>query len=127
MINIQTVLKVIDNSGAVFVKCIQIFKKRSGAGIGDIITVVIKKSFVKKNIKKSREIKNGQVCSALVLKTKLGLKRWGGFFLKSSLNCVVLLNKNYLPIGSRIFGVIFREIKLLPQFFKLISIAQVSL
>jgi large subunit ribosomal protein L14 len=77
MINVQTVLKVADNSGAVFVNCIRLLNSSSriGAGVGDTITVVVKKSIVKKNIKKSKEIKKGQVCSAIIIRTVKGVKR----------------------------------------------------
>jgi len=77
MINVQTVLKVVDNSGAVFVSCIRLLNSSSrvGAKVGDVITVVVKKSIVKKNIKKSKEVKKGQVCTAVILRTLVGLKR----------------------------------------------------
>jgi large subunit ribosomal protein L14 len=77
MINVQTVLKVADNSGAVFVSCIRLLNSsaRVGAKVGDTITVVVKKSIVKKNVKKSKEVKKGQVCTAIVLRTLKGIKR----------------------------------------------------
>lgn len=129
MINVQTVLKVADNSGAVFVNCIRLLNSSSrvGAKVGDIITVVVKKSIVKKNIKKSKEVKKGQVCTALVLRTLKGVKRWGNFFLRSGVNSAALLNKYFLPIGSRLLGPIFREIRTNPKFSKVISLAQVTL
>lgn len=129
MINIQTLLKVSDNSGAIFVKCIRLLHthKNEGGKIGQLVTVVIKKNIIKKNIKKSKEVKKGQVCLALILKTKKGLKRWGNFFIRPSNNSVILLNKYFLPIGSRIIGPVFREIKSNVKFNKIISIAQVTL
>ena len=77
MINVQTILKVADNSGAIYVMCIRLLNMsmRVGAKAGDTITVVVKKNIVKKNIKKSKEIKKGQICTALILRTKKGLKR----------------------------------------------------
>jgi|SRR3989344_4397548 large subunit ribosomal protein L14 len=129
MINVQTVLKVADNSGAVFVSCIRLLNSSSrvGAGVGDTITVVVKKNIIKKNIKKSKEVKKGQVCSAIILRTIKGVKRWGNFFLRSSSNSVALINKYYLPIGSRLLGPVFREIRANLKFSKIISIAQVTL
>jgi len=61
MINVQTVLKVADNSGAVFVSCIRLLNSSSrvGAGVGDTITVVVKKNIIKKNIKKKQRGKEG--------------------------------------------------------------------
>lgn len=129
MINVQTVLKVADNSGAVFVSCIRLLNSSSrvGASVGDIITVVVKKNIKKKNIKKSKEIKKGQVCSAIILRTVKGVKRWGNFFLRSSSNAVALINKYWLPIGSRLLGPVFREVRVNLKFSKIISIAQVTL
>lgn len=129
MINVQTVLKVADNSGAVFVNCIRLLNSSSriGAGVGDVITVVVKKSIIKKNVKKSKEIKKGQVCSAIVIRTVKGAKRWGNFFIRSGNNCAALLNKYFLPIGSRVLGPVFREIRIGLKYNKLTSIAQVTL
>jgi large subunit ribosomal protein L14 len=129
MINVQTVLKVADNSGAVFVSCIRLMNSSSrvGAKVGDMLTVVVKKNIIKKNIKKSKEIKKGQVCSAVVLRTLKGVKRWGNFFLRSGTNSVALLNKYFLPIGSRLLGPVFREVRVNLKFAKIISIAQVTL
>jgi large subunit ribosomal protein L14 len=129
MINVQTVLRVADNSGAVFVSCIRLMNSSSrvGAKVGDTITVVVKKSIIKKNVKKSKEVKKSQVCTALILRTLKGVKRWGNFFLRSGSNSVALLNKYYLPIGSRLLGPVFREIRVNVKFSKIISIAQVTL
>src|SRR5689334_10247784 len=128
MINVQTVLKVADNSGAVFVKCIHLIRPSSnGAGLGDVITVVVKKNIVKKNVKKSKEIKKGQVCTGLILRIKKNYKRWGNFYFKSLSNSIILINKYFLPIGSRIIGPVFREIRSNLKFNKIISLAQVTL
>ena len=129
MINVQTVLKVADNSGAVFVSCIRLMNSSSriGAKVGDTITVVVKKNIIKKNIKKSKEIKKGQVCSAIILRTLKVVKRWGNFFIRSGTNSVALLNKYFLPIGSRLLGPVFREVRVNLKFAKIISIAQVTL
>ena len=129
MINVQTVLKVADNSGAIFVKCIKLLNSSSrvGAGVGDVITVVVKKNIIKKNIKKSKEVKKGQICPAIVLRTLKGVKRWGNFFLRCGSNSVALLNRYSLPIGSRLLGPIFREIRVNLKHAKIVSIAQVTL
>jgi large subunit ribosomal protein L14 len=129
MINVQTVLRVADNSGAVFVSCIRLMNSSSriGAKVGDTLTVVVKKNIIKKNVKKSKEIKKGQVCSAVILRTLKGIKRWGNFFLRSGTNSVALLNKYSLPIGSRLLGPVFREVRTNLKFAKIISIAQVTL
>lgn len=72
MVFLQTILKIIDNSGAVFAKCIKLPRQSNrGGGVGDVVTVVVKKSFIKKKIKKSKEIKTGQICNALIIRTKI--------------------------------------------------------
>jgi large subunit ribosomal protein L14 len=100
---------------------------RVGAKVGDTLTVVVKKNIIKKNVKKSKEIKKGQVCSAVVLRTLKGVKRWGNFFLRSGTISVALFNKYSLPVGSRLLGPVFREIRVNLKFAKVISIAQVTL
>lgn len=75
MINIQTVLKVTDNSGALQAMCVKLPVSRAPAQIGSLITVVVKKNIIKKGVKKSKEIKKGQVSKGLVIRTKKGLKR----------------------------------------------------
>lgn len=130
MINVKTILKVVDNSGAIFVSCIKTSKLSSltkGSKIGDIITVVVKKNRVKKNIKKSKEIKKGQICKGVILATKVNFKRWGNFFVKSDSNCITLINKYFLPLGSRINSPVFREISSNPNFSKILSISRLSL
>lgn len=129
MINVQTILKVADNSGAIYVMCIRLLNMsmRVGAKAGDTITVVVKKNIVKKNIKKSKEIKKGQICTALILRTKKGLKRWGNFFIRAGSNSVAIINKYFLPYGSRVLGPVFREIREKLKYSKVISISQVTL
>jgi large subunit ribosomal protein L14 len=78
-------------------------------------------------VKKSKEIKKGQICTALVLRIKRYYKRWGNFYFKSAANSVILVNKYFLPIGSRIIGPVFREIRANLKFNKVISLAQVTL
>lgn len=129
MINVQTILKVADNSGAVYVSCIRLLNisMRIGAKAGETVTVVVKRNIVKKNIKKSKEIKKGQICTALILRTVKGLKRWGNFYIRAGSNCVAIINKYSLPYGSRLFGPVFREIRTNMKYSKIISISQISL
>jgi large subunit ribosomal protein L14 len=129
MINVRTVLKVADNSGAIVASCIRLLNSPSlgGAGIGDMVNVVVKKSIIKKNVKKSKEIKTGQICTAVIIRTSNGIRRWGNFFLRAGSNAVTLVNRFYAPIGSRIIGPVFREVRSNPRFSKITLIAQVLL
>jgi large subunit ribosomal protein L14 len=77
MVQVETYLKVADNSGAITVCCIKVQKRsvRNGASAGETITVVVKKNVIKKNVKKSKQIRNGQICTALISRTVRVLKR----------------------------------------------------
>ena len=119
MIQIGTKLNVADNSGAKKVKCIKILggSKKISANISDKIVVSIKKSST------SSKIKEGEVCYAIVVRTKKEKRRQDASVIKFFDNAVVLLNKEWELIGTRIFGVIPREIKE-RNYSKIVSLAQ---
>jgi large subunit ribosomal protein L14 len=122
MIQQQTILKVADNSGAKTVQCIKVlggFKKRY-ARIGDIIVVSIKQ--LRNKAKKTSKVIKGGVFHALVIKTKVKYKKKDGstFFLQE--NSVTLINKQGIPIGTRILGPIPKVLKK-KIFMKFINIA----
>lgn len=113
MISVETNLRVIDNSGGKKVRCIKIFKKgsfTSTASVGDIIIVAVKR-LRKKNRYRSK-VKKGDVLFAVVVHTKAPIHRSYGVSIKFADNSVVLLNKNFKPIGTRIFSVVPKELRL---------------
>ncbi|UNB92041.1 50S ribosomal protein L14 [Candidatus Carsonella ruddii] len=118
MIQEQTKLNVIDNSGGKVVKCIKVLKgsKKKTAKIGDFIKVVVKNSIFNSKIKK------GQILNAIIVRSKFPLKRTDGSYLSFNDNAVLLLNNQNQMIGTRIFGVIAKEIKTI-YFKKLISLS----
>jgi len=123
MIQIQSFLSVNDNSGGKTVKCIATTKKGSFtrfANIGELIVVSVK-NLRAKNKFRSR-VKKGEVSYALILKTKTGLKRKNGVQVKFNTNSVTLLNKQFKPFATRIFGIVPQELRS-SKFFKLISLA----
>jgi len=70
----QTILKITDNTGVVFVKCIKLpITKR--LVIGSFITVVVKKKITKKLSKKIKEVKKGQICHAIMIRSKIKFRR----------------------------------------------------
>ncbi|MGX7577214.1 50S ribosomal protein L14 [Candidatus Vidania fulgoroideorum] len=105
MIQEGTILNNIDNTGVKNVKCIKVLhgSKKKYAYIGDIIKVCVKKCNSKSKIKK------GEVHNALVVNTKYGIFR-NPYFLKFNNNSCIILNDNMEILGSRIFGIIPREI-----------------
>jgi len=77
MIQITSILKVSDNSGARFIYCINVPKEawRTGARPGMVVKASVKKVLVKQNVKKSRVLKQGQLCQALLVRTVFGFRR----------------------------------------------------
>ena len=116
MIQKESKLYVLDNSGAKIVKCIKIFKLTYGV-CGSIITVVVKKSLLRKRIKK------GMVCKAIIVQTKSLLNRFDGLTINFLKNYVVILKKNEnVPLGTRIIGPVAFELRFL-GFLKIVSLA----
>ena len=117
MIQMQTRLRVADNSGAKELMCIKVLggSKRRTANPGDVIIVS-----VKDGIPKSK-VKEGSVQRAVIVRTKASIKREDGSSIRFDDNAAVLLNKQNEPIGTRIFGPVPRELR--AKFLKIVSLA----
>ena len=107
MIQVQSVLKVADNSGAKRVMCIKVLggSKRRYANIGDIIKVAVREAIP------TGKVKKGQVVDALIVRTKKGVRRRDGSLIKFDENAAVLVNAQKAPIGTRVFGPVTRELR----------------
>jgi large subunit ribosomal protein L14 len=118
MIQVQSYLDVADNSGAKRVMCIKVLggSHRRYAHIGDIIKVTVKEAIPRGKVKK------GQVLTALVVRTKKGVRRGDGSLIKFDDNAAILLNANEAPIGTRVFGPVTRELRN-EKFMRIISLA----
>jgi len=118
MIQMQSRLEVADNTGAREVMCIKVLggSKRRYAGIGDIIKVSIKDAAPRSRVKK------GDVYSAVVVRTRKGVRRADGSLVRFDGNAAVLLNNKMEPIGTRIFGPVTRELRG-ERFMKIVSLA----
>ncbi|MCG7755372.1 MAG: 50S ribosomal protein L14 [Nitrosomonas sp.] len=118
MIQMQSILRVADNTGARSLMCIKVLggSKRKYAGIGDIIKVSIKDAAPRGRVKK------GEVYNAIVVRTAKGVRRIDGSLLKFDDNAAVLLNNKLEPIGTRIFGPVTRELRN-ARFMKIVSLA----
>ena len=118
MIQTESYLDVADNSGARRVMCIKVLggSHRRYARVGDIIKVTVKEAIPRGKVKK------GQVMSAVVVRTKKGLRRQDGSLINFDDNAAVLLNTNLAPIGTRIFGPVTRELRT-ERFMRIISLA----
>ncbi|MFT5260665.1 MAG: large subunit ribosomal protein L14 [Gammaproteobacteria bacterium] len=118
MIQMQTRMKVADNSGAKEVMCIKVLggSKRRYGGIGDVIKVSIKEALPNSKVKK------GDVYNAVIVRTRKGVRRRDGSSIRFDSNAAVLLNATLQPIGTRIFGPVTRELRN-DKFMRIISLA----
>jgi large subunit ribosomal protein L14 len=118
MIQMQTNLKVADNSGARRVQCIKVLggSKRKTASVGDVIVVSIKDAIPRGRVKK------GDVRRAVIVRTAKEIRRVDGTAIRFDDNAAVLINQQGEPIGTRIFGPVTRELRA-KEFMKIISLA----
>ena len=118
MIQTQSYLEVADNSGARRVMCIKVLggSKRRYARVGDLIKVTVKEAIPRGKVKK------GQVMTAVVVRTRKGVRRPDGSLIKFDEYAAVILNAQNAPIGTRIFGPVTRELRG-EKFMKIISLA----
>lgn len=118
MIQMQTRLKVADNSGAKEVMCFKVLggSKRFFARVGDVIKVSVKEAIPHGNIKE------GEVLDAVIVRTKSPIRRKDGTSLRFDENAVVIINSQKEPVGTRIFGPVARELRQL-KFMKIISLS----
>ena len=107
MIQMQSLLKIADNSGARSVMCIKVLggSKRRYANIGDVIKVAIREAIP------TGKVKKGQVVDALIVRTKKGVRRRDGSLIKFDENAAVLINNQKAPIGTRVLGPVTRELR----------------
>ena len=114
----QTMLGVADNSGARRLMCVKVLggSKRRYAGVGDVIKVSVKEAIPRSKVKK------GELYSAVVVRTKKGVRRPDGSLIRFDSNAAVLLNNQLQPIGTRIFGPVTRELRN-ENFMKIVSLA----
>lgn len=118
MIQMRTILDVADNSGAKKIGCIKVLgsSRKKYATVGDVIVVSVKDAIPNAKIKK------GDVVRAVVVRTKKGVRRPDGSYIRFDDNSAVLLTPQNEPIGTRIFGPVARELRA-KKFMKIISLA----
>ncbi|RMD58939.1 50S ribosomal protein L14 [Candidatus Parcubacteria bacterium] len=119
MIQVQSRIKVADNSGAKVVQCIRVLKgyRRRYARVGDVITASVKEAIPHSPIKK------GDVVRAVIVRTKKEIRRPDGTYLRFDENACVIIDKTKKePKATRIFGPIAREVRT-AGFFKIASLA----
>jgi len=118
MIQVESRLRVADNSGAKELLCIRVLggTKRKYANIGDVIVCAVKEATP------GGVIKKGQVVKAVVVRTKHGARRTDGSYVKFDQNAAVIIKEDRNPVGTRIFGPVARELRE-KSFMKIVSLA----
>lgn len=118
MVQVQTRLKVADNTGAKELMCIKVIggSKRRYANIGDIIICSVKAAAPGGMVKK------GDVVKCVIVRTRRGVRRDDGTYIRFDENAAVLIKDDMNPRGTRIFGPVARELRE-NDFMKIVSLA----
>ena len=118
MIQPQTRLKVADNSGAKEIMCIRVLGgsfRRTGS-IGDVIVASVKSATP------GGQVKKGDVVKAVIVRTKRGVRREDGTYVRFDENAAVIIKEDRNPKGTRIFGPVARELRE-KDYMKILSLA----
>ena len=118
MIQMESYLKVADNTGAKEIHCIRVLggSKRKYGNIGDIIVASVRKAAPGGTVKK------GDVVKAVIVRTKRGVRREDGSYVRFDENAAVIIKEDKNPKGTRIFGPVARELRE-KDFMKILSLA----
>ena len=118
MIQQQTRLKVADNTGAKELMCIRCIggSYRKTANIGDVIVASVKSATP------GGVVKKGDVVKAVIVRSKKGLRRQDGSYIKFDENAAVIIKEDKTPRGTRIFGPVARELRE-KDYMKILSLA----
>ena len=118
MIQMESYLKVADNTGAKEIHCIRVLggSKRKFGNIGDVIVASVRKATPGGTVKK------GDVVKAVIVRTKRGVRREDGSYVRFDENAAVIIKEDKNPRGTRIFGPVARELRE-KDFMKILSLA----
>ena len=118
MIQQQSFMKVADNTGAKELMCIRVLggTGRRYANIGDVVVACVKKATP------GGQVKKGEVVKAVIVRSRKGIKRSDGSYIRFDENAAVIIKEDKNPTGTRIFGPVARELRE-KQFMKIVSLA----
>ena len=118
MIQEESYLKVADNTGAKEIHTIRVLggSKRKYGNIGDIIVASVRKAAPGGTVKK------GDVVKAVIVRSKRGVRREDGTYVRFDENAAVIIKEDKNPRGTRIFGPVARELRE-KDFMKILSLA----
>ena len=118
MVQMESYLKVADNTGAKEIHCIRVLggSKRKYGNIGDVIVASVRKAAPGGTVKK------GDVVKAVIVRSKRGVRRENGIYVRFDENAAVIIKEDKNPRGTRIFGPVARELRD-KDFMKILSLA----
>lgn len=118
MIQVESRMRIADNSGAKEVLVIRVLggTNKRYAQVGDIVVCAVKSATP------GGVVKKGEVVKAVVVRTKYGVRRNDGSYIKFDDNAAVIIKEDKNPMGTRIFGPVTRELRR-GNFMKIISLA----
>ena len=118
MIQMESYLKVADNTGAKEIHTIRVLggSKRKFGNIGDVIVASVRKAAPGGTVKK------GEVVKAVIVRTKRGVRREDGTYVRFDENAAVIIKEDRNPRGTRIFGPVARELRD-RDYMKILSLA----
>ena len=118
MIQQESMLRVADNTGAKELKCIRVLggSTRRYGNIGDVIVCSVRKAAPGGTVKK------GDVVKAVIVRTRKGVRRQDGSYIRFDENAAVLIKEDKNPRGTRIFGPVARELRE-KDYMKILSLA----
>ena len=118
MIQMESYLKVADNTGAKEIHCIRVLggSRRKYGNIGDVIVASVRKAAPGGTVKK------GDVVKAVIVRTKRGIRREDGTYVRFDENAAVIIKEDRNPKGTRIFGPVARELRE-KDFMKILALA----
>ena len=118
MVQQESYLRVADNTGAKELKCIRVLggSTRRYGNIGDVIVCSVRKAAP------GGQVKKGDVVKAVIVRTRKGLRRNDGSYVRFDENAAVVIKEDKTPQGTRIFGPVARELRE-KDFTKILSLA----
>ena len=118
MVQMESYLKVADNTGAKEIHCIRVLggSKRRYASVGDVVVASVRKAAP------GGQVKKGEVVKAVIVRSAKGVRRADGTYVRFDDNAAVLIKDDKNPKGTRIFGPVARELRD-KDYMKILSLA----
>ena len=118
MVQMESYLKVADNTGAKEIHTIRVLggSRRKFGNIGDVIVASVRKAAPGGTVKK------GDVVKAVIVRSKRGVRREDGTYVRFDENAAVIIKEDKNPKGTRIFGPVARELRE-KDYMKILSLA----